>query len=416
MNNKHLIIAFSLAIAGVSQSLASDITWEPSARYRYQSINDDFRSDAIANTIKARLSAKYSDDENIQGLLQVDAVHAFNEGRYNSIAFGESTAPIPDPSGEEINQLWLSYTTQGNWEIIGGRQLINLNNERHVSGNEFWQNDQTFDAINLRYDDQESLSVEYFYLNKAHRIFSDDAKRFLPDSDPRFQSNPQRPLGELGNHKHKSHIVNLSFKPSNFLKIIGYSILIENESAPALSSDTYGARVEGEIKPSDIRYQYAFELATQGSSTNSPLYYRSSYVFADLSAQYKGHRFGIGYEKLGEDNNVTFRTSLGNNHLFLGWTDLLAGVRSNRGLVDTSISYRARINKLRWRLIYHRFSADNTDDTIGDELDIEIAYRYDRNWEFTLIAAKFFSNDGLITFPATTGDVTSISLMAAYRF
>lgn len=416
MNAKHLSFASVLLLMVIPALSAKSLDVEPAFRYRYQTIDDDIRNDATANTLKARLSVNLQSEETWQVFAQTDFVYAFNDERYNSIASFKNTAPIPDPDGHDLNQLWVGYVSDNDWKIKVGRQLININNQRHVSGNEFWQNDQTFDAASVVYESEQAWNIEYFFLKKAHRIFSDDARSIIPASDPRFDINPNRPLGQLGNHNHNSHLVNIGYQVNNFIGFKGYAFLLENKSAPSLSSNTIGIRLEGEIKPNIFRYAYELEFASQKAAKQSSLNYQSNYIWAKFGAQYKGHRLSLGYEKLGENRGVTFRTSLGNNHLFMGWSDLLAGVRTNQGLIDSFIEYRARINKLRWRLLYHQFTTDKSSRSIGNEIDFEVAYRYNREWETSVIASTFFSKGGTDTIPATLGDVMAISLMASYRF
>ncbi|WP_395338867.1 alginate export family protein [Ningiella sp. W23] len=410
----YLFMLLVLSLDG--HAFASDFEFEPSARYRYQQVDDTVRGDAIASTILVRLNARWEASDNWSALVQGDYVHAFNEGRYNSITLNRPTSPIPDVPGAELNQAWVQYSADNDWSAKLGRQQFNFNNERHVSAVEFWQNDQSYDALSIAYNDRQYWDFTYAYVNRVHRIFTDDAKPILQVDDPRFPSNPNRPFSELGNHDHDSHLINLSYQLNRYLAISGYAYLLDNRSAQQFSSDTFGLRLEGEIKPSSIRYAYSAELARQETADASPWDYEGYYAFAEFSAQYQSHRLSIGYERLGEDNGFAFATSLGNNHLFLGWADIFSGYTNADGLRDTFVTYRGRKAKLRWRVVAHRFESDSSGVNVGNELDIEIAYRITRDWEVSVISAMYFSQDGLVELPETQEDLTSTILSVSYDF
>jgi hypothetical protein len=399
-----------------ANELIDNISIEPSARYRYQQISDDGRGDAIASTLKIRLSAMWDSQEHFSAFLQADHVHAFNEGRYNSVTRTIATSPIIDVPGSELNQAWVQYDSGNNWLLKLGRQHLGYNNERHLSSIEFWQNDQSFDALTFTYDDKINWSFTYTYLSKVHRIFSDDAGAILPESDPRFSTNPNRPFFELGNHDHDSHLANLSYQINRNVTLTGFALLLENETAQQFSSNTVGLRLEGQYKPDVFRYIFAAELAKQETASSSPWNYSGYYGFIELGAQYKSHRLSLSHERLTEQNGFAFATSLGNTHLFLGWADAFSSYSNADGIQDTFLTYRGRDSKLRWRALLHQYRSDSSDANIGQELDIELAYRYTRDWELTFLASFYKAKDGLEGLPATQEDLTSLMASLSYQF
>ena len=398
-----------------SHSFADDFTLEPTARYRYQSIDDSARFDAKASTLKLRLTADWQASDNWHGLAQVDYVHAFNENDYNSVTITRATSPIPDVKGGELNQLWLKYKSDNDWDMTLGRQMLSFDNDRHVSSLEYWQNDQTFDALKFNYNDSINWDVSFAYVSKVHRIFGDDATRDIPINDIRFGELGARPFLELGNHDHNSQLLNVKYNLNPFLSVSGYAYIIENKSAQQLSSNTFGVRIDGEVKPGTIKYGYTLDVAHQNTTNDSPWNYEGHYLLAEVSAQYKSHQLSLSHEHLSENNGFAFATSLGDNHKFFGWADIFSSYLNTDGIKDTYPTLRGRDAKLRWRVVAHQFTSDLTGDTAGHELDIEVAYRFDRKWESSLLFSRYVPDAGIAGLPASQNDLTSVVFSVSYN-
>ena len=397
-------------------SSAKDFSVEPTARYRFQQVNDPQRGDAQASTLKLRLTAIWELDSSISAFAQTDYVHAFNEQKYTSVTVNRASSPIPDPPGSELNQAWLQYASDNDWSLKLGRQWLKFDNERHVGTVEFWQNDQTFDAITFNYDDSLNWQLSLVQVNKAHRIFGDDANQILSNDDERFTINPNRPNRELGNHEHNSQLINVRFSADRRLAVVAYAYLLDNISAQNLSSDTFGVRLNGEFKPDIFKYGYTLEYAQQKDAANNLWEFDASYTLLELSAQYKSHQLMFSYERIGESNGFGFATSLGTNHKFLGWADVFTNYIATGGIRDTAITYRGRLAKLRWRVVAHQFRDDDSGQIAGNELDLEIGYRFNRKWEGKLIAAKYFARQGIPTLAASQQNLSTWSISLAYNF
>lgn len=388
---------------------------EPGARWRYQQVTDPLRGDAQANTLKLRLSADWQASYNWQGFAQFDYVHAFAEEQFNSVAVNHGTSPIPDPPGPDVNQLFVRYQSDTNWSLAVGRQVVALDNERHVGSGAFWQNEQALDALKFEYKDNLNWTVNYLYVDKVKRIFGDRAKAILDKDDIRFDTNPLRPLTELGEHQHDSHLVNMRYVFNRHAKLSLYAYLLDNHSAPTLSSDTYGASLEGDFKPQQLRYSYTLEYALQSAKHDNPWQYDTDYLFMEANVQINSHQLSLGYEKLGEDKGFGFATSLGTAHKFQGWADIFSTYAQGSELHDAYLSYKGREAKLRWRIVAHYFSGDSSHSKIGKELDLELAYRYDRKWEFKFIAARYMADQGLSFLPATQHNLSTWMLSVNYN-
>lgn len=403
-----------LLSANQGYALTDNLWLKPALRYRVQDVKDDLRGDALANTLKLRLSANWQASDNVSVFGELDFVHAFNAGNYNSVTLQRETSPIPDPEGQEINQFFLRYQSNADWRMNIGRQALNFDNERHVGTNGFWQQEQTFDAFNFVYDNNINWQVNYVYLAGVQTIFGSNADPQLASNDVRFPEQTQRPIFELGYQRHQSHLFNASYIQSNQFQLSAFAYLLRNQDVPMFSSNTIGLRTTGEFKPKQVRYAYEFEIALQENAANSPWLYQTSYFQGQLSAQFKSHRFGLNYERFGQNNGFSFATSLGSAHKFNGWADVFDDYFSRDGISDTFLDYRGRDAKLRWRVKLHQFNDVNSSATIGHEIDAEIAYRYSRKIELRLIAAKYFDDEGISRLPISQNNLSSIFASFSY--
>jgi hypothetical protein len=411
-----ILVAGLLPYSCLSASeLLDGLKLEPSARWRYQEVEDEYRGDAQANTLKLRLSADWQLSNNWQAFTQFDYVHAFDEAQYNSVAIARATSPIPDPPGPDLNQLYIKYQSDTNWSLALGRQAVGLDNERHVGSVEFWQNEQTLDALRFDYKDNLNWTVNYLYVDKVKRIFGDRSEAFLPHDDIRFETDPLRPINELGEHQHDSHLINMRYVINHQAKLSLYAYLLYNHSAPTLSSDTYGARLVGDFKPQRIKYSYTIEYALQSTSHDNPWQYSTDYLLLEANMQINSHQFSLSYEKFGEDNDFGFVTSLGTNHKFQGWADVFSTYAKGGGLQDFYLTYKGRDAKLRWRVMAHHFSGDSLSTQVGNEIDLELAYRYNRDWEFKFIAARYVADEGLSYVSASQHNLSTWMISAAYK-
>jgi hypothetical protein len=407
----------SILLAGGLKAfeINEQLNLEPSLRYRFQDVNDSFLGDATASTLKLRLSADWQIKDNWQGFVQLDHVHAFNEQNYNSVTVTRETSPIPDPKGSEINQFYIQYVSDKDWSAKLGRQFVSFDNERHIGKIEFWQNDQTIDALSLLYNDNVNWSIQYAYLHKVHRVFGDDATELLSPQDSRFDIDPLRPVNELGDHRHNSHLFNVKYSFNRQLQLSAFAYLLDNESSIRQAVNTFGLRATGEFKPSTIKYAYTVEAAQQKGAYDNPWNYTALYYLAELSAQYKSHQLQMSFEHLGEDNGFGFVTPLGTNHKFQGWADIFGGYINSMGLEDVYFTYRGRKGKIRWRAVAHQFSSVDDGADVGTEIDLELAYRYNREWEFKFIAAKYMADEGFANLPRSQYDLNTWSLSIAYN-
>jgi hypothetical protein len=391
-------------------------------RTRYQAVDDTWLGDAHAFTTRIKLTSTFllDDDEKWQFKLQPNYVFSFNEGKFNSVTVRKNTSPIPDPEGLNLSKMYIAYDSKANWQFKLGRQKLAFDNERHVGSVEFWQTPQSFDALQFDFNDQINWHAQYAYSNKVQRIFGRDSTSAIPQGDIRYDdflagNIEQRPVNELGVHQLKAHLLNVEFKSDNDLSIVTYGYLFENETQPQSSTQTLGVRMGDEFKPAKIKYRYTAEFALQQDQYNNPNDYRAWYSLIEGSVQYKSHILQLSQESLGQDNQRGFITPFGTNHKFQGWADVFSGYDMQTGMRDQYITYRGRLSKVRWRAVYHHFKDIESGGNIGNELDIELAYRATRKWEFKLVYAAYKSKEGLYNFGKANHDLTTWFASVAYN-
>lgn len=354
-------------------------------RYRYEDVDEDGKEEATANTLKTRLTYTSGTYNGLGLTVEMDDVTELVDDDYTSIpGDGNGTAIIADPEGTEVNQAYLSYTksgTTGKW----GRQRIILDNQRFVGGVGWRQDEQTFSGLTINSKATEDLTLFYGYITQVNRIFAEEK-----------------------DHNHDTHLLNAKYN-TPIGSITGYGYLIDNQTALALSSDTYGLRWQGKI--GNI-FSYNLEYATQSEAGDNPTEYSADYMLAEAKADIpiaeSKLNLKAGYEVLGSDNGKkAFTTSLATLHAFQGWADKFLGTPDS-GIVDTYLSAGAKVGKVKLGLIYHTLAADYGDSDYGTELDF-VAKTKVGPVGLTLKYADYSADDH-------TTDTTKIWLMASATF
>jgi len=386
-------------------------------RTRFQQVEDAWLGDAQAFTTRLKLTSSFilDDNEQWQFLLEPNFVYAFNDGDFNSVAIKKTTSPIPDPQGFNWSKINLHYDSDNDWQLTLGRQALAFENERFVGKIEFWQTPQNFDALMFDYNDQVNWHLQYAYSNKVQRIFGQDSTSTIPKEDIRYGIVATRPANELGEHKLAAHLVNLSYITDNDLSLTAYGYLVNNKDFALFSTNTFGIKVSDEFKPNKLKYRYTAEFASQKGAYNNPKSYQTWYSLLEASVQYKSHIVKLSQEVLSENNNQGFVTPLGTNHKFQGWADIFTVYGMQSGMRDQYFTYKGRYKKFRWRSVYHTFKNYQSSEVIGNELDIELAYRYTRKWEFKLVYADYRTEKGLKYFPKASNDLSTWFASVAYN-
>ncbi|MCS7089188.1 MAG: alginate export family protein [Verrucomicrobiota bacterium] len=349
------------------------------ARYEYVS-QDNLPLDSHAGTVRTRFGFTTAPLYGIQGMLEAENIVALDDDAYNAAgANGEPLRPVvADPETTEINQAWLAWTWTNWFGMKLGRQRIVYDNHRFVGDVGWRQNMQTFDAVSLHSSPGSQIQAQYAYVWDVRRVFGNVSG--LPPANRDFESD--------------SHLVNVAWSPGPALRWVGYSYLLdlENAAGPNQSCATYGAAVSGTSALGQrLQVGYRAEVAWQTDFGPSRLDYSVPYHLLELSGTIRPWAIGAGWERLGSDDGVGFRTPLATLHAWNGWADVFlntpnAGLRDLYGFVQVNLPWEIPL-----RIVYHKFDADRGGADFGQELDLMVTKRVGKYWSFL---AKYAWYDG----------------------
>lgn len=350
-------------------------------RYRLELVDQNgFDRNATASTLLSKLSYKTATFKGFSGHIEGTHTAIVGADTFSSTVNGNVTRPVvADPELTELNQAFLSYQGKG-FAAKVGRQGINLDNQRFVGTVGFRQNDQTYDSILLSSTPTKGVTATYAYAWNVNRIFGND-----------------HPLGDFDAN---IQMLNGSYKASKFGKLTAYAYLIDINDAPAfgLSSKTFGVRFAGKQSVSDsMTLGYELEYAKQSDYKANPADYSADYYHLAATLSNGGVTVSAGYEVLGSDNGVSFKTPLATLHKFNGWADKFLGTPA-AGLQDfyASAAYKVPgqgpLGGLLLKAVYHDFGADVGGADYGTELDLLVSKKVSKHLTASVKAA-FYSAD-----------------------
>jgi hypothetical protein len=395
---------FSEMYGAVTKAFDEDLV-SLSFRYRYEfgdwdGGSSDFK-DAHANTLKTSFTLAPKIDDWLF-LVQVDDVRQLGSVKFNDTRNGlggaGGYAPIVDPEGTGFNQAFIRYTGFKNTPITVGRQQIVRGNKRYVGGVEWRQNEQTFDAATVGFDNQK-LALYYGYVDNVSRIFG-------PDS-----GTPKRNLDS------KTSLIDGSYTVAPWLKVMGYGYLLDfrDESAYALSSETFGLRGTGKIGSADgLNVDYQAEFAQQENYKDNPNDYEADYYLLEAKLNVSDFSFLGGYEVLGGDDESGYQTPLATLHKFQGWADQFLGTPDG-GIEDAYLGATAKAFGAIWKVYYHDFSVESGSGDYGTELDAAALWKIGKYYSILLKVAAYEA-DNSNTIGVGSVDVTKawVQLQASW--
>lgn len=340
---------------------------------RYEYANSDAFRHSNAPTVRTRFGYQTAPIHGFTGLLEFENISILgSENNFNQAGLsGTGRTPIADPETTEVNQAWIAYN---NFQTTAkfGRQRVKLDNDRFV-GNVGWrQNEQTFDAVTLQNTSLPDTTLTYGYIFNVNRIFGDS-----------------HPAGDL---ETETHVFNGSYDGFSFGKITPYAYLLDLDSAPALSSDTFGLSFAGDYtfdNAPESKITYRAEYAHQIDAAANPTDYGTDYYTLQGGAVCGRYNAGAGYEVLGSDNGVGFSTPLATLHAFNGWADTFLatpgnGLRDVYGWVGMTLPYNFPL-----KVLYHDFRSDVGSVDYGNEWDAVISKKLGDHWTGLVKYARY---------------------------
>ncbi|MCV6623409.1 MAG: alginate export family protein [Cellvibrionaceae bacterium] len=342
-------------------------------RMRYESVDQsNALQDADALTLRTRVSVSTKAVEGFSAHIDMeDSRSLFGVDDYNNtLGDNRQFSVIADPEATEVDQAFVQYKNKG-FKAKIGRQVMTYDGHRFVGHVGFRQDRQTFDGLSLSYQANKDLSLNYAYIGKRNRIFSDEK-----DIDS------------------KDHLINIAYQ-TPIGKLVAYSYMLELDQGNGATNDSYGFSFKGKQSFDDIKFLYDLEYAMQTQKA-AGLDFDADYQKLELGVQASGLTAKLGYELLGSDGGqYGFSTPLATLHKFNGWTDQFLGT-PKQGLEDVYVSLAGKVDSAKWMVVYHDFSADESSpglNDLGSELGVQVVMPFAKKYSVGLKYATYEAGD-----------------------
>ncbi len=297
-------------------------------RYRVESVDKDNALDtALANTLKSRITLNTGIMSGFSALLEGDNVLHVTDDFWDKA--GDNTNNdnvVLDQETTQLNQAYFKYTGF-NSVIKAGNQRINLDNQRHIGGVAFRQDEATLDAVSITNQSMAHTTIFAAFANNLNNIKNENIELDLSIINVKYDVNPE-------------------------LLAIGFFYGIETPDGETLN--TLGIRTTGKI----ASLSFEAEVASQKESSENTRTQHFPWVTTKL-----------GYEVLGsDDGKASFTTPLGTNHKFMGWSDSYLQAPTQDGIQDLNLTAITRVNGVKLVAQLHKFDAVTGNANLGSEL------------------------------------------------
>lgn len=316
--------------------------------YRFEEVDSDAPADtnnAHASTLRTVVDYRTASYEGFQAYVQFE-----NTGVIGDEAYSTATRPtVADPKGSDLNQAYVDYGLGGGTLRVG-RQEVMFDNQRFL-GNVGWrQNHLSHDALAYVAGDNIPFGLVYAYVDNINTVTGADLRT-------------------------KSHLLNLSKDFDGVGKASAYVYALDVLAAPALSTITMGARLDGDMEMSDdMSLNYLVEYATQSDYADNTSM-DADYYHVNVGGDMGDFQLGLGQESLGSDDGaVGFSTPLATGHAFNGWADKFLATPAV-GLEDLYFSAHTMVGDVKLGAIFHDFASEEGSTDFGTELDFVAKYK-----------------------------------------
>lgn len=372
-----------------------EVSWFLAGRLRYEYADEEGRKDSNAFTLRNRAGIQADNAGGFSFLAELEHTWAvFGEDGYLPFP-GPGGTVIADPENLELNRLQIGADLEDlESKVTIGRQVIILDDARFIGDVGWRQNQQTYDAVRIETTSLGHLKLDYAYLWQVNRIFGEEA-----------------PSKTLSRFKSDSHLFNLRFKEYESGRLTLFTYLLNFDEAPALSTQTFGARYNGSTAQSNKRsYIYDFQWAIQQDYERNVSDYSVQYLKLEGGVQFnEGVNCGLGYEVLGDDNGVAFQAPLGTNHKFNGFADAFLTTPAS-GLNDFYTWIGGNLpGQLAGRLAFHHFLTNAHHVRLGNEVDVSLSHKWGEHASALFKAARLYGS-------GPQPNLTRISIQTDYSF
>lgn len=360
------LTALACAVPGSAFAQAEDpspVTPYADIRYRLELVDQDgLPEDATASTLRIRGGVKTGEFHGFSALVEGEAILRVGPRDFNDTVNGRTAFPVvADASDVLLNQAYVKWRGDQAVELTGGRQAVNLDNQRWIGSVGWRQNDQTLDTARLGIRPAKDMSIDYFYAWRVNRVFG-------PDS----------PQGIW--HDTDIHGARAGYKIAGVGTLSVYGYWLDIPASPASSSQTYGARIVGEqALGQGFKLLYVGEYARQSDQANNPQDFGLDYLSFEPGIAHGGLSVKAGYERLEGNGSAALQTPLATLHAFNGWADKFLTTPAN-GLRDVygDIAYRfgegSIVKGLVLRGMWHDYNSTLGSIGYGSEWDALASY------------------------------------------
>ncbi|CAB0150776.1 hypothetical protein PSI9734_01215 [Pseudidiomarina piscicola] len=348
----YLISVSVVGLCGISSVAANEITTNIDLRYRLESVaQDNALADALASTLRSRILVAAKPAQGWSVVAEVDNVSVIGGDTFNSTANGQANySVVADPSGTDINQAFVRYTSANGTSYTAGRQRVNQLNQRFIGGVGWRQNEQTFDGYRAQFTPMDTVAVDVGYYHNVNRIFGPD--------------------GDAANQKGSYLTALASWAVTADHKVAAFGYDFEFDNWQQRSSRTYGVDYQG----ASAALSWRLAVATQSSAHGAPEQESHHYHRAELNWQPQTIKFSLGQERLAGNGDSAFQTPLATLHAFSGFADVFL-TTPNQGLRDHWLGASTKALGGKWSLAWHDFQSDAGSEDYGTEWDLAGVYQ-----------------------------------------
>ena len=381
MNQATCRIALTLAALLASTAAFAEtqaVTPYADIRYRLELVDQDgLAEQAAASTLRVKAGVKTAEWHGFSAVVEGEAIVVLGETSYNDTVNGKTTYPVvADPSDILLNQAYLRWRPAAQLELTGGRQAVNLDNQRWIGSVGWRQNDQTLDAVRVTARPVKGASVDYLNAWRVNRVFG-------PDSPQGIWRDTE------------IHGVRAGYAIKNVGTLSAYGYWLDIPSQPSSSSRTLGVRMAGELSVGGkSTFLYAAEYARQHDHGANPRTFGLDYWLIESGLKTGPFTFKAGYERLEGNGTVGLQTPLATLHAFNGWADKFLTTPAN-GLRDAYLdaSYKVpgmgALAGLTLRAAWHDYGSTVGGIAYGREWNALASYPLDKRFTLTAKLARY---------------------------
>ncbi|WP_397472025.1 hypothetical protein [Rheinheimera sp.] len=377
--------------ASLNEKLSSAIKQSAvSAQFRYRLEHveqENVLDDAIASTLRSRLTVNTGKFDNFSAMVQLDNVSVLGNDNYNSTYNGKTNySLVADPKGTDINQALLSYQNSQGTSFSAGRQLVNHANQRFLGGVGWRQNEQTLDGYRLQHSFSQSVNVELGHYYNVNRIFG--------------------PKGAAADQHGSFNTLTAHWQASTGHKFLVFAYDFEFDNWAIRSSRTLGIEYQGKLAALP-QLSWHLSLAQQDDAHNAIQAFSHNYHRISLNWALPGVTVQAGQERLAGDGQTAFQTPLATLHAFSGFADMFLNTPDS-GLRDNWLQLNTKVKEVGLMLGYHQFDSDVGSVKYGDEWNASISYNLNTQLSGMLKLARYNADSFAV-------ETTKIWLMLSYQ-